>query len=276
MMKTTWKTGLVLLVGITMGMSAAVEAPAALLLDTFDTANSEDINSDLAGRQSGSAAPKSWTIDRPNKVGTGSFTQVRGDNFGEGLDNTLWLRAETAGANFGQTVVGMDLSWVPGNNFSVAFDMKKGINEDAGNHVGFGMRSVPDTDQIVQWADDSGLLFSVRDNGDYLYHEVGGSVVQVPGPLGKDGNGFYNVSFDVDRAGDAINNLTIGGSNLGTYNLPALAGRSDNIFFLVSLTGGAPEHAGIDNFKIVPEPSVMMLLGLGGAFLLRVRRARRA
>ena len=275
-MKTTLKTGLVLLVGITMGMSAAVDAPATLLLDTFGTAHSEDINSDLAGRQSGSAAPKSWTIDRPNKNGAGSFTQLRGVHSGEGLANTLWLRAETAGANFGQTVAGMDLSWVPGNNFSVSFDMKKGINEGAGNHVGFGMRSVSDTDQIVQWTDDSGLLFSARDNGDYLYHEVGDSTVQVSGPLGKDGNGFYNVSFDVDRAGDVINNLTIGGSNLGSLNLPPLAGRSDNIFFLVSLTGGVPEHAGIDNFMIVPEPSAVVLLGLGGALLLCARRARRA
>ena len=47
-MKTTLKTGLVLLVGITMGMSAAVDAPATLLLDTFGTEHSEDINSDLA------------------------------------------------------------------------------------------------------------------------------------------------------------------------------------------------------------------------------------
>ena len=279
MMKATWSNGLVALVSITVGMWAAVSAPAIIFSDTFDTATSEDINSDLAGRQSGDFATRLYTLDRPN-TGVGSLTQVRGAVPNEGLANTLWLRAETAGASFGETVVGMDVSFVPQEDYLVSFDMKRGTGENLANSVGFGLRS-DGTNDPDGWNDDGGFRFQVRGNGNFLYREVGGSVIQVdaptpPAPLSTDGNGFFNVSFTVRRNLNRIDALTIGGTDLGSFNLPSLTGRSDNIYWAVGLTGGPPQHAGIDNFQIVPEPSALMLWGLGGAVLLCVCRARRA
>ena len=253
-MKTAMRNLIVVVLSGTVATWTAVNAPAGLLNDTFDTPTSEDINSNLGGRQTGDNATQAWTIDRPSNLGVGSLTQVRGAITNEGLANALWIRAETDNTTFNETVAGMDVSWVTVSNYVVSFDMKKPLDNDANNHVGFGLRSVTDTDAIAQWVDDSGFLFSVRHNGAYLYHQVGDpSVTQEAGPLPKDANGFYNVSFEVDRGSNLAKDLSVGGINLGDFNLPALStGRTDNIYFIVSKANpqSGPQHAGIDNFEI--------------------------
>ena len=68
-MKTKMRNGFAVVLSVTMGTWTAVNAPAVLLNDTFDTPDSEDINSNLGGRQTGDNATQAWTIDRPNIIG---------------------------------------------------------------------------------------------------------------------------------------------------------------------------------------------------------------
>jgi hypothetical protein len=115
-----------MMIGVLILGGSACFADILLLQDTFNTADSQDITADLAGRQSGTGATSTWT----DNAGNNWTTQIE--------DNALRLyRSATAG---GSVLATLAADFAPiATDVRIAVQVKNMNTSDGFSMINFGM-----------------------------------------------------------------------------------------------------------------------------------------
>jgi hypothetical protein len=273
-------------------LTCALLAPAAAVRasvvfnDPFTEGPNSDTNlNDNLGRQSGSAAPSSYTITNPNDPTGSSNATVDGNlemsvgvlNGSVGGDNEVFASPST---NFNQT-----------GQIQMTFGMDPSVHSTSTTNwlaFAFGMTS-SSQGQFINSTDGIGLL--IRDNGGvYVFDgSTGVSDVSLEDP--NNGNG----GTDLTRSREGLDTVQIIISAIGAdpqtvkiliNGVPVEFGDgADDTTTYTRAAGFTSDYTQFESLAIdgyftnftvqtVPEPASLALVGLSAFRLLRRRRGR--
>ena len=264
-------------------MDVEPELTSADFVDTYNTPGgwSDDINFEIAERQSGALAPISYT-DNHTAAGNDWGSQIMSD----GTFGTLQLggAAHVGGTDIHTAMVSPDYNFNKAYEVSVDFLV---ANNSGGYHYSaisfgsaltrddaagtFGIRMVQDNlaggfgsfFQIYDGTDLVGNLLSEFDAGDWNSLQI--FFTSVDGDWNPDGGDPWdggNISVGILANDDVVWASGISGYS---QNYITLEGSWDFAAF------GLASHD-FNNLTVVPEPATLAILGLGAVGLLRKRR----
>jgi hypothetical protein len=247
-----------------------------LLTDNFTvTSNSQDVNQELAGRQTGTKALSTYT-------GYGTHHQVgnAATNVGQpgGIANSNFVLL----AGDGSFRNNLDISGSAIGPVTISFDMYlHGTNPGGGSPdmwVAFTLRGAGEP-WPVAGAGEFGML--VRNNGGVQMFQAGANLA--PGTWDTAGfsiNDHWEFTFtDTAGTGSAFNGkgskvTFVNGATTGTLSLGQLNSTGLNLGF----RNYQNMYGGIDNLSVVtvPEPSAPLFLASGLGIMVLRRRNRQA
>ena len=217
---------------------------SALLTDNFlspNTPNTFDLNFNLANRQTGSAAPQSWTPAGNTQVGNPTGVQQPAGTNG----NYLLL---AFGASAALNGLPLSTANVPGP-LKISFDMFKGTVADASEWTSFTIRSAGGNGFPITGSGEIGFLY--RKNTGVQVFNNGAAIDTINATSGGDSFGFYLADSAGTGSPFAGNGtrvvITQGGGVLGSYTLDT--GMAASSFITFGVAGGI---GGVDNLAVTP------------------------
>jgi hypothetical protein len=266
-----------------LSVGSVTQAAPLVLSDSFSTDNTTDLNLDLTSRQSGTAAPITWSGTQNSPSGT---VDIR--------NNFLRTQLHKNSADPAQGVVSgtasLDSSlpldgelW----SFSGTYRMA-----NAGPNPTTGSAAVTFGDATASAADDAAADIGIRVNKDASFDVFAdGSQVVSNTPLnlpsGVTGNlygEFYFIDMTVDEStGDVTGTINVGGEAT-PMSFSADFESTDRMFahnVEADMSNVASDRTSIHvgqlldmEASIVPEPTSLALLGLGGLAMFGRKRRR--